>query len=39
MKRIVLMTLIALPLLALAGCDTVHGMGDDISSGWHSIFG
>ena len=39
MKRIVLLTLIALPVLALAGCETMHGVGDDISHGWHSIFG
>lgn len=39
MKRIILIALVALPILALAGCDTLHGMGDDLSNGWHSIFG
>lgn len=39
MKRIVLIAFVALPMLAMAGCSTMNGMGQDISDGWHSVTG
>lgn len=38
MKLVVRIAIAALPLL-LAGCGTMHGMGDDMSNAWHGIFG
>ena len=39
MKKIALIALVALPMLATAGCSTMNGIGQDISDGWHSITG
>ncbi len=39
MKKIVLIAFVALPMLAMAGCSTVNGMGQDISDTWHTVTG
>jgi predicted small secreted protein len=39
MNRIVLIAFVALSTLAIAGCSTMNGMGQDISDGWHSVTG
>ncbi len=38
MKRIALITVIA-AAFTLSGCETMHGIGQDISDGWHSMTG
>ncbi|HTK84208.1 MAG TPA: hypothetical protein VL625_03900 [Patescibacteria group bacterium] len=38
MKRIALITAIA-AAFTLSGCETMHGIGNDISDGWHSMTG
>jgi predicted small secreted protein len=39
MKRILTITFVALQILAVGGCSTMNGMGQDISDTWHSITG
>jgi predicted small secreted protein len=39
MKRIFLVALFALQALAISGCSTMNGIGQDISDSWHSITG